>query len=206
MTNSRASRLCDLLQIDLPIVQAPMAGVSSPAMAAAVANAGGLGSIGVGATDAAGASAMIAAEGSANARTGRSTSTSSAIARPWPTRRARRLDPASGPRSPGWALRRRRRLTEIYRSFLVDDASRRCSSRRGPGSSASISACRRRTASAALKDAGIVLFASATSPAEAPAWPRPRGWTRSLPKAGRPAAIAASSTLKPRTTGWGRSR
>ena len=43
------------------IVQAPMAGVSTPAMAAAVSNAGGLGSIAVGATDAAGAQAMIAA-------------------------------------------------------------------------------------------------------------------------------------------------
>ncbi len=38
-----------------------MAGVSTPAMAAAVANAGALGSIGVGATDAAGARAMIGA-------------------------------------------------------------------------------------------------------------------------------------------------
>ncbi|MDX3805323.1 NAD(P)H-dependent flavin oxidoreductase [Bosea thiooxidans] len=48
------------LRIDVPIVQAPMAGVSTPALAAAVSNAGGLGSIGVGATDAAGARAMIA--------------------------------------------------------------------------------------------------------------------------------------------------
>ncbi len=43
----------------LPIVQAPMAGVSTPELAAAVSNAGGLGSIGVGATDAKGARAMI---------------------------------------------------------------------------------------------------------------------------------------------------
>lgn len=35
--------------IEHPIIQAPMAGVSSPAMAAAVTNAGGLGSLGVGA-------------------------------------------------------------------------------------------------------------------------------------------------------------
>src|ERR1700736_3134471 len=41
--------LLALLDIELPIVQAPMAGVSSPAMAAAVGNAGALGSIGVGA-------------------------------------------------------------------------------------------------------------------------------------------------------------
>ena len=38
-----------------------MSGVSTPAMAAAVSNAGGLGSLGVGSTDAAGARAMIAA-------------------------------------------------------------------------------------------------------------------------------------------------
>src|SRR5208282_805181 len=44
-----------------PIIQAPMAGVSSPALAAAVSNAGALGSIGVGATDAQGAHSMIAA-------------------------------------------------------------------------------------------------------------------------------------------------
>ena len=53
--------LLETLGIDVPIVQAPMAGVSSPAMAAAVANAGALGSIGVGATDAEGARKMIAA-------------------------------------------------------------------------------------------------------------------------------------------------
>jgi nitronate monooxygenase len=53
--------LCELLAIDLPIVQAPMAGISAPALAAAVSNAGALGSIGVGATTAAGAREMISA-------------------------------------------------------------------------------------------------------------------------------------------------
>jgi nitronate monooxygenase len=53
--------LLESLGIDLPIIQAPMAGVSSPAMAAAVSNAGALGSIGVGATAAEGARSMIAA-------------------------------------------------------------------------------------------------------------------------------------------------
>lgn len=42
-----------------PIIQAPMAGVSTPALAAAVSNAGGLGSIGIGATDTTGARKMI---------------------------------------------------------------------------------------------------------------------------------------------------
>jgi len=35
--------LCDLLGIELPIVQAPMGGAANPALAAAVSNAGGLG-------------------------------------------------------------------------------------------------------------------------------------------------------------------
>jgi len=47
------------LGMKLPIIQAPMAGVSTPALAAAVSNAGGLGSIGIGASDVAGARAMI---------------------------------------------------------------------------------------------------------------------------------------------------
>ena len=47
------------LKMTLPIVQAPMAGVSTPTLAATVSNAGGLGSIGIGATDANGARAMI---------------------------------------------------------------------------------------------------------------------------------------------------
>lgn len=38
--------LTELLGIDVPIIQAPMAGASTPAMAAAAANAGGLGSLG----------------------------------------------------------------------------------------------------------------------------------------------------------------
>lgn len=46
---SRRSQLKDLLGITVPIVQAPMAGVSSAAMAAAVSASGGLGSIAIGA-------------------------------------------------------------------------------------------------------------------------------------------------------------
>ncbi|WP_029605852.1 nitronate monooxygenase, partial [Kozakia baliensis] len=49
----------DRLGITVPIIQAPMAGVSTPALAAAVSNAGALGSIGVGAVDATGAHRMI---------------------------------------------------------------------------------------------------------------------------------------------------
>ena len=38
-----ARHLTSMLGIELPIIQAPMAGVSSPAMAAAVSEAGALG-------------------------------------------------------------------------------------------------------------------------------------------------------------------
>ena len=52
MTLSSPQQLLELLDIEQPIIQAPMAGISTPAMAAAVSNAGGLGSIGVGAVNA----------------------------------------------------------------------------------------------------------------------------------------------------------
>ena len=51
--------LLDHLKLTMPLIQAPMAGVSTPLLAACVSNAGGLGSIGVGATDAVGARTMI---------------------------------------------------------------------------------------------------------------------------------------------------
>lgn len=42
----RDNRLCDLLGIEHPIIQAPMAGATTPEMAAAAANSGALGSLG----------------------------------------------------------------------------------------------------------------------------------------------------------------
>ncbi|WP_298447075.1 nitronate monooxygenase [uncultured Marinobacter sp.] len=54
-----SSRLTTRLGIRYPIVQAPMAGVSTPELAAAVTNAGGLGSLGIGASTTADARKMI---------------------------------------------------------------------------------------------------------------------------------------------------
>jgi len=51
--------MIDLLGTRYPIIQAPMAGVSTPALAAAVSNAGALGSLGVGASSVAKARSMI---------------------------------------------------------------------------------------------------------------------------------------------------
>jgi nitronate monooxygenase len=60
MTNQTDSRaLLRVLGIEKPIIQAPMAGVATPALAAAVSNAGGLGSLGVGAMKPEGARKVI---------------------------------------------------------------------------------------------------------------------------------------------------
>ncbi|MEQ5809080.1 nitronate monooxygenase [Alteromonas sp. NFXS44] len=48
----KQNRFCSEVGIQYPIIQAPMAGVATPRLAAAVSNAGGLGSLGIGASDA----------------------------------------------------------------------------------------------------------------------------------------------------------
>lgn len=58
---SRTSELLSLLKIRHPIIQAPMVGVSTPQLAAAVSNAGALGSIGLGASNADQSRTMIQA-------------------------------------------------------------------------------------------------------------------------------------------------
>ncbi|WP_165073791.1 NAD(P)H-dependent flavin oxidoreductase [Paludisphaera rhizosphaerae] len=109
------------LGLEAPIIQAPMAGVSTPEMAAAVSNAGGLGSIGVGAVDAEGARRMIVA---VRAGTNRPFQVNVFCHRPAVADAAReaswlaRLTPdfvRYGAEPPA-------RLTEIYQSFLTDDA------------------------------------------------------------------------------------
>ncbi|HEF4761944.1 TPA: nitronate monooxygenase [Pseudomonas putida] len=54
-----SNALLSLLNIELPIIQSPMVGVSTPRLAAAVSNAGGLGSIGIGASNVEQARAML---------------------------------------------------------------------------------------------------------------------------------------------------
>lgn len=49
MANAASSSLLRAIGMSVPIIQAPMAGISSPAMAAAASESGGLGSLGVGA-------------------------------------------------------------------------------------------------------------------------------------------------------------
>lgn len=160
--------LTDLLGIDFPLVQAPMAGVSSPAMAAAVSDAGALGSIGVGATDAAGARAMIAA---VRERTRRPFNVNLFCHTPAVPHQAReaawieRLRPAFAEvaAAPPTAL------TEIYTSFVADDAMLTMLLETLPEVVSFHFGLPSAAAIQALQDVGCVLFACATNLAEAQA-------------------------------------
>ncbi len=161
-----ASALMKLLDIELPIVQAPMAGVSTPEMAAAVSNVGALGSIGVGATDADGARTMIKA---LRARTTRPFNVNVFCHRPAIARTAvekawiERLRPefARFDAAPPSALR------EIYRSFVEDDAMLAVLIDEKPHVVSFHFGLPSQERVRALLDAGIVLFGSATSLPEA---------------------------------------
>jgi nitronate monooxygenase len=158
--------LLELLDVDLPIVQAPMAGVSTPELAAAVSNAGALGSLGVGATDAEGARKMIAAF---RERSQRSLNVNVFCHEP------ARADPAVEvawleylrPHFERFGATPPQGLKEIYRTFLEDEAML-----------AALLAARPRVVSFhfglpsaewinALREVGIVLLASATNLTEA---------------------------------------
>ena len=158
--------LASLFGVDLPIVQAPMAGVSSPAMAAAVANAGGLGSVGVGATNATGAGKMIA---EIRERTNRPFNVNVFChqpAKPSPTVEARwieRLRPefdrlgAAPPAA----------LSEIYKSFVEDDDMLALFLAERPKVVSFHFGLPSSDRMRALRNAGIVLLGSATSVGEA---------------------------------------
>ena len=158
--------LLDRLGIALPIIQAPMAGVSTPAMAAAVSNAGGLGSLSVGATDVHGARAAIAAM---RAATDQSFNINLFCHQPAvadPAREARwieRLRPAFvdfGAEPPS-------ALTEIYRSFLDDEAMLELLLDERPAVVSFHFGLPPSAWIAALRRVGIVILATATNLAEA---------------------------------------
>jgi nitronate monooxygenase len=160
------TKVLELLEIDAPIIQAPMAGVSTPEMAAAVSNAGALGSIGVGATNAAGAQQMIAAFRERSPRSLNVNVFCHAPARADHAREANwieflrpeftRLD-ATPPTS----------LKEIYRSFLEDDDMLAMLLAERPKVVSFHFGIPSRERIQALHDAGTVLLGSATSVAEA---------------------------------------
>lgn len=112
--------MLERLGIRLPIIQAPMAGVSTPELAAAVCDAGALGSIAVGATDAAGARNMIGELTSRTQRVFNVNVFTHHPAQPDPDRAAAWLD-ALAPTFGQFGARPPSALREIYRSFIEDD-------------------------------------------------------------------------------------
>jgi nitronate monooxygenase len=158
--------LIELCRIDLPIVQAPMAGVSTPEMAAAVSNAGALGSIGVGAANAEEARKMIAAF---HARSQRSLNVNVFCHQPAksnPSLEAEWLQRLR-PHFERYGAKPPRELKEIYRSFLEDDAMLRALLADKPRVVSFHFGLPSPERIEALRAAGIVLLASATNLAEA---------------------------------------
>jgi nitronate monooxygenase len=168
MTAARSTQLLELLDIEWPIILAPMAGVGTPALAAAVSDAGGLGSLGVGATNAEGAKKMIAAFRTLSARP----LNVNVFCHP-PAKPDAGLESA-------WIERLRpefarfdatppTRLTEIYRSFVEDDDMLGAFLQEKPKVVSFHFGIPAPERVRALRDAGIILLASATNPQEAQA-------------------------------------
>jgi nitronate monooxygenase len=162
------AQMLDRIGLDLPIIQAPMAGVSTPRLAAAVSNAGGLGSIAVGAIDAAGARMMIKELRSLTGRAfnvnvfvhtrpehdvEREAAWLSALA---PTFRKFDAEPPSA-------------LSAIYRSFIEDDEMLRALVDLRPAVVSFHFGLPTAAQIACLRDAGCFLVATATSLSEADA-------------------------------------
>jgi nitronate monooxygenase len=168
MTIDGSTHLLELVDIQWPVIQAPMAGVGTPSLAAAVSNAGGLGSLGVGATNAEGAKKMIAAFRALSAR-----SLNVNVFCHQPAKPDARLESA-------WIERLRpefarfgatppTRLTEIYRSFVEDDDMLAALLQEKPKVVSFHFGIPAPERVRALRDAGIILLATATNPQEAQA-------------------------------------
>ena len=166
VTGRQRVTLLEILGIDVPIIQAPMAGVSSPELAAEVSNAGALGSIGVGGTDAEGARKMIVA---VRERSKRSLNVN--VFCHMPARGDNTLEAAwleyLRPQFERHGAKPPSKLTEIYRSFLEDDAMLAMLLAHKPQVVSFHFGLPSAERIRALREQDIVLLASATNVAEA---------------------------------------
>ena len=158
--------LLDRLSIELPILQAPMAGVSTPELAAAVSQSGGLGALGLGSSTPEAAAEAIAATralspGAFNANffCHRPARPDDEVEQQW-VDRARPLFEAFGAAPPD-------ELHEIYTSFREDDAMLDVIVAMRPPVVSFHFGLPTDSQLGALRDAGVVLLATATSLAEA---------------------------------------
>jgi nitronate monooxygenase len=143
-----------------------MAGVSTPEMAAAVSNAGGVGSLGVGSVDADATRQMIAA---VRARTERPFQVNVFCHRPAVADAAREAAWLArlGPAFARYGAKPPARLTEVYQSFLTDDAKLAVLLAERPPIVSFHFNVPARDRIEALRAAGIVLLATATNLEEA---------------------------------------
>jgi nitronate monooxygenase len=158
--------LLEKIGIALPIVQAPMAGVSTPALAAAVSNAGGLGSIGVGAATAEVARQMIRAVRAATAAPFNVNVFCHRPAIADVDREAAWLDRLA-PIFARYGAQPPARLQETFRSFVDDDAMLAVLLEERPEVVSFHFGVPSQEKINALQSAGIVLLATATNLEEA---------------------------------------
>jgi nitronate monooxygenase len=159
-------RLCERLGLDLPLIQAPMAGTSTPLLAAEVSEAGALGSIAVGATDADGARAMIA---EVRACTSRAFNVNVFVHAPPVADAAREAAwiEALRPLFAAFDAEPPRALRPVYRSFVEDPAMLALVVEQAPPVVSFHFGLPPAEAITALRERGVLLLASATSPEEA---------------------------------------
>lgn len=150
------------LGIEFPIIQAPMAGVSTPEMAVAVSNAGGLGSIGIGATEPEAARKMIRAVRTLTDRPFNVNVFCHAPAVPHPERESAWVARLA-PEFARYGATPPARLREIYTSFVTDTATQAVLLEEKPPVVSFHFGLPDRGVIDALWRAGVVLLASATN-------------------------------------------
>lgn len=158
--------LLSKLDIRYPIIQAPMAGVSTPAVAAAVSEAGGLGSIAIGTSTVQQARAAMAAVREKTGRPFNVNVFTHAPAQADPAREAAWLEWLR-PHFARFGAEPPTALTEIYRSFLSDEPMFELLLEERPAVVSFHFGLPPQDKIDALKAAGIVLFTTATSLDEA---------------------------------------
>ena len=160
------SSLLQRIGVELPIIQAPMAGTSTPAMAAAVTNAGALGSIGVAAVGAAGARGMIEA---LKGLTSGPFNVNVFVHRPATADPRREADWLAGLTSvfARYGAEPPTSLREIYTSFLADPAMLQLLLETRPAVVSFHFGLPPADVIGQLKAAGVVLFSTATNLDEA---------------------------------------
>ena len=160
------TRLTDLFSLKYPIVQAPMAGVSTPALAAQVCAAGGLGMVAIGAMDADPADGALAQTMAATNRP----FGANVFVHPTPVRDAaveHAWCDALRPAFAEFAAEPPTKLDEIYRSFNDDDDMLDVLLSRRPAVVSFHFGAPSKERARALKRYGATLLGSATSVAEA---------------------------------------